>query len=113
MTAAAWTAAELSTLKRLYPRSTTADVARRLSRTPKSVSAKALALGLAKSPEQRSASSSISGKAAAQAIGDMTALGSKGGRIGGAARAAALTAKRRKEIARAAIAARWAKAKNT
>lgn len=38
-------------------------------------------------------------------------LGRKGGLKGGVARAAALTPERRREIARAAVAARWAKAK--
>lgn len=38
------------------------------------------------------------------------ALGRKGGAKGGPARAAALTPERRKEIARKAVAARWAKA---
>jgi hypothetical protein len=37
--------------------------------------------------------------------------GRKGGLIGGRARAESLTAERRKEIARAAIKARWAKHK--
>jgi len=39
------------------------------------------------------------------------ALGRKGGAKGGPARAAALSPERRKEIARKAVAARWAKAK--
>lgn len=39
------------------------------------------------------------------------ALGRKGGAKGGPARAAALTPERRKEIAKKAVAARWAKAK--
>jgi hypothetical protein len=39
------------------------------------------------------------------------ALGRKGGLKGGKARANALTPERRREIARAAVAARWAKAK--
>lgn len=38
------------------------------------------------------------------------ALGRKGGKKGGAARAKALTPERRREIARKAAAARWAKA---
>lgn len=38
------------------------------------------------------------------------ALGRKGGKKGGAARAAALTPERRREIAKQAAAARWAKA---
>ncbi len=36
------------------------------------------------------------------------ALGRKGGKVGGPARAAALTPARRKEIAQKAVAARWA-----
>lgn len=39
------------------------------------------------------------------------ALGRKGGAKGGPARAAALTPERRREIAQAAVAARWAKVK--
>ena len=39
------------------------------------------------------------------------ALGRKGGKKGGLARAAALTAERRTEIARKAVQARWEKAK--
>ncbi len=39
------------------------------------------------------------------------ALGRKGGAKGGPARAAALSPERRKEIAKKAVAARWAKAK--
>ncbi len=37
------------------------------------------------------------------------ALGRKGGKVGGPARAAALSPERRREIARKAVAARWAK----
>src|SRR5215217_8118456 len=40
------------------------------------------------------------------------ALGRKGGMKGGAARANALSGERRREIARAAVAARWAKAES-
>ena len=40
------------------------------------------------------------------------ALGRLGGKKGGAARAASLTAKRRKEIAKQAAAARWNKSSN-
>jgi hypothetical protein len=41
------------------------------------------------------------------------ALGRLGGKKGGKARAEALSPERRKEIAKKAIAARWAKAKET
>jgi hypothetical protein len=40
-------------------------------------------------------------------------MGSKGGKIGGALRAARLSPERRKEIAQKAIAARWAKRDST
>jgi len=38
-------------------------------------------------------------------------IAAKGGRAGGPARAASLTAERRREIARKAVEARWAKAR--
>jgi len=40
-------------------------------------------------------------------------LGKKGGKIGGARRAANMTAKERSESARKAVTARWAKAKKS
>jgi hypothetical protein len=43
------------------------------------------------------------------APGELSEIGRKGGEIGGAARADALTAKRRREIAKKAAAARWGK----
>jgi hypothetical protein len=48
-------------------------------------------------------------RAALAAPGEMSALGTIGGSIGGPARAKNRTAKRRKEIAQKAAAARWAK----
>ena len=50
-------------------------------------------------------------RAAAAAPGEMAAIGKIGGEKGGPARAKAMTAKRRKEIAKKAAAARWGKTK--
>ena len=55
----------------------------------------------------------LGGKARAENLttGELSAIGKKAGAVGGPARAAALSAKRRKEIATAAAAARWGKKK--
>jgi hypothetical protein len=47
-------------------------------------------------------------RAATAEPGEMSEIGKKGGTVGGPARSAALTAKKRKEIAAKAAAARWA-----
>jgi hypothetical protein len=48
-------------------------------------------------------------RAATAAPGELSAIGKVGGKKGGNARAKALTAKRRSEIAKQAAAKRWAK----
>ena len=63
-------------------------------------------------PEQRSEIASKGGRARMESLkadSERKAMASKGGTVGGRARAAKLTAGQRSEIAKAAAAARWAK----
>jgi hypothetical protein len=64
-------------------------------------------------PEQRSASSAIGGKASAESktADERSEFGRKGGLKGGAARAAKLSPEERSDIAKKAAAARWEKKK--
>jgi hypothetical protein len=104
----AWSTEEIALLKTLYADKPTKDLARWLERTPQSVSHKAAALGLKKSASHRSAQARAVALFVGLTADDMAALGSIGGQAGGPARTRVLTAKRRKEIAKKAVAARWA-----
>ena len=96
-----WTVQEIAVLKRSFATSTNTDLAARLGRTVNSVDNAAHKLSLKKSAEHRSQQSRRSALAAGKTSAEMAALGSLGGKIGGKARAEALTPARRKKIASA------------
>jgi hypothetical protein len=102
-----WTPKELDILRRFFATKTNAELASQLNRTAGSVAHAAAALGLAKSEAHRAKQARKSALAAGRTPEEMAALGSLGGKIGGKARAEALSPARRRKIAKAAIAARW------
>jgi hypothetical protein len=104
-----WKPSDLDKLRRYFPKMTTADLAEKLGRSAESVNYKAADLGLRKDPEHKAKQSRLSALSAEKTPEEMRALGSRGGKVGGPARAASLTPAKRKRIAKKAIAARWAR----
>ncbi|QHN04407.1 hypothetical protein FTO74_14320 [Granulicella sp. WH15] len=104
-----WTEEELAFLRRAFATTTNAKIATKLGRTAKSIGYAAGNLGLTKSAEHRSEQSHRVAIHTARTSEEMAAIGSIGGKIGGKARAEALTPAARKKIAKNAVDTRWAK----
>ena len=101
-----WTSEELTILRDNFSTTTNKSLAEMLGRGIKSITWKASLLSLKKTPDHLASMSRLT---ALKTLSPehMRAIGSRGGKIGGTARAEALTANERQDIARAAIKARW------
>jgi hypothetical protein len=97
---------ELATLRREFSNTTNRNLAELLGRGIKSITWQAATLGLSKTPEHRAQQSRRTALATLTPE-HMQSIGSRGGQIGGNARAKSLSASARTKIARAAAKARW------